>query len=81
MASPLLDGLVSWYDFEDNGEDAHGENDLSELVSWFQSPAFKLEEAVEKFKKAEALAEEIEKDLTKLKNDIKVVKRKFDEAD
>lgn len=56
-------------------------NDLSELVSWFQSPAFKLEEAVEKFKKAEALAEEIEKDLTKLKNDIKVVKRKFDEAD
>lgn len=55
--------------------------DLSELVTWFQSPAFKLEEAVDKFKQAEALAEEIEKDLTKLKNDIKVVKKKFDRED
>lgn len=52
--------------------------DLSELVTWFQSPAFKLEDAVDKFKQAEKLAEEIEKDLTKLKNDIKVVKKKFD---
>jgi len=54
-------------------------SELSELVAWFQSPAFKLEEAVTKFKQAEALAEEIEKDLTKLKNDIKVVKKKFNE--
>lgn len=54
---------------------------LSELVTWFQSPAFKLEDALDKFKEAEALAEEIEKDLTKLKNDIKVVKKKFDAED
>lgn len=53
-------------------------SELSELVTWFQSPAFKLEDAVEKFKTAESLAEQIEKDLTKLKNDIKVVKKKFD---
>lgn len=53
-------------------------SELSELVAWFQSPAFKLEDAFEKFKQAESLAEEIEKDLTKLKNDIKVVKKKFD---
>ena len=53
-------------------------SELSELVAWFQSPAFKLEDAVTKFKQSEALAEEIEKDLTKLKNDIKVVKKKFD---
>lgn len=53
-------------------------SELSELVAWFQSPAFTLEEAVTKFKQAEGLAEEIEKDLTKLKNDIKVVKKKFD---
>ncbi len=53
-------------------------NELSELVAWFQSPEFKLEEAFDKFKQAEALAEEIEKDLTKLKNDIKVVKKRFD---
>jgi len=52
--------------------------ELSEAVAWFQSPAFKLEDAVTKFQHAEKLAEEIEKDLTKLKNDIKVVKRKFD---
>lgn len=53
-------------------------SELSELVAWFQSPAFTLEEALAKYKQAELLAEEIEKDLTKLKNDIKVVKRKFD---
>lgn len=52
---------------------------LSELVAWFQSSAFTLEDAVTKFKQAEALAEEIEKDLTKLKNDIKLVKKKFNE--
>ena len=52
--------------------------ELSELVAWFQSPEFKLEDAFDKFKQAEALAEHIEKDLTKLKNDIKVVKKKFD---
>lgn len=51
---------------------------LSELVTWFQSPSFTLEEAVEKYKQAEKLAEEIEVDLTKLKNDIKVIKKKFD---
>jgi exodeoxyribonuclease VII small subunit len=53
-------------------------SELSELVAWFQSPAFKLEDAFDKFKQAEALAEDIEKDLTKLKNDIKVVKKRFD---
>jgi exodeoxyribonuclease VII small subunit len=55
-------------------------SELSELVAWFQSSDFKLEQAVEKYKQAEKLAEEIEKDLTKLKNDITVVKKKFDEA-
>lgn len=53
-------------------------SELSDLVTWFQSPAFKLEDAFDKFKQSEALAEEIEKDLTKLKNDIQVVKKKFD---
>lgn len=52
--------------------------DLSELVAWFQSPSFALEAALDKFKEAEALAETIEKDLTKLKNDITVVKKRFD---
>ncbi|MFZ3009633.1 MAG: hypothetical protein WA030_01275 [Candidatus Microsaccharimonas sp.] len=52
--------------------------ELSELVGWFQGASFKLEDALEKFKSAEKLADEIEKDLSKLKNDIKVVKKKFD---
>lgn len=56
-------------------------SELSELVAWFQSQEFKLEEAFDKYKQAEALAEEIEKDLSKLKNDINVVKKKFDTED
>ncbi len=55
--------------------------ELSELVAWFQSSSFSLEAAVEKFQQAEKLAEEIEKDLTTLKNDISVVKRRFDGED
>lgn len=53
-------------------------NELSEMVEWFHGGSFKLESALTKFKQAEALAEEIEKELTKLKNDIKVVKKNFD---
>jgi exonuclease VII small subunit len=53
-------------------------SDLSELVSWFQGPSFTLEAALDKFKAAELLAEGIEKDLTKLKNEIKIVKKRFD---
>ena len=56
-------------------------NELSALVAWFQSSEFKLEDAFDKFKQSETLAEEIEKDLTKLKNDIQVVKKKFDTED
>ncbi|MBC7869169.1 exodeoxyribonuclease VII small subunit [Candidatus Saccharibacteria bacterium] len=52
--------------------------ELSELVSWFDSEEFTLETALDKFKQAEALAESIEKDLTALKNDIQIVKQKFD---
>ena len=53
-------------------------SELTELVGWFQSAAFKLEDALDKYKQAETLAEEIEKDLTKIKNEITVVKKKFD---
>ena len=52
--------------------------ELSELVGWFQGSAFQLETALDKFKEAEALADNIEKDLTKLKNDITFVKKRFD---
>ncbi len=52
--------------------------ELSTLVAWFDSNEFTLETALDKFKEAEALAESIEKDLKALKNDIQIVKQKFD---
>jgi len=52
--------------------------ELSNLVAWFDSDDFTLEAALDKFKEAEALAETIEKDLKSLKNDIQIVKQKFD---
>ena len=51
---------------------------LDELVAWFDSDDFTLETALDKFKEAEKLAEDIERDLTSLKNDIQVVKQRFD---
>jgi exonuclease VII small subunit len=52
--------------------------ELTELVAWFDSDDFSLEQAIDKFKSAELLAEEIEKDLLALKNEIILVKQKFD---
>lgn len=52
--------------------------ELSALVAWFDSDNFTLETAIDTFKEAEVLAESIEKDLTALKNDITIVKQKFD---
>lgn len=52
---------------------------LSELVAWFESDDFVLEEAVERFKTAQKLADEIESDLANLKNEIIVLKKKFDQ--
>lgn len=52
--------------------------DLGELVSWFESDEFELETALDKYKEAEKLAGEIEKDLSELKNQITVLKQKFD---
>jgi len=52
-------------------------NELAKMVSWFDSDEFELEAALDKFKQAEKLASEIEKDLTALKNEIQIVKKKF----
>lgn len=53
---------------------------LNKLVAWFDSDDFELEAALEKFTAAEKLAEEIEHDLLALKNNVQVVKEKFDKA-
>lgn len=54
---------------------------LNELVEWFDSETFELEKALDKFSEAEKLASEIENDLLALKNDITVLKKKFNEVE
>ena len=51
---------------------------LGELGAWFEGEEFELEAALDKYKEAEKLADEIEKDLSGLKNEITVLKQKFD---
>lgn len=51
---------------------------LDELVAWFDGDTFRLEQALDIFAKAEKLATAIEADLATIKNDIELVKRRFD---
>ena len=51
--------------------------ELDKQVEWFYSDDFKLEEAVEKYKKATKLAKEVEKNLESLKNEIEVLSEDF----
>lgn len=53
--------------------------ELNELVAWFDDDEFVLEQSIDKFKAAEKLAGEIRKDLEAIKNDVRVLSRKFDE--
>lgn len=52
---------------------------LNEKVGWFDSDEFELEQAIDKFAEAEKLAEEIEGDLATLRNEITVLKQRFDQ--
>ena len=52
--------------------------ELTKLVEWFDSEEFTLESALDNFKAAEKLAIDIEHDLSSLKNEIQIVKQKFD---
>lgn len=52
-------------------------SELDTLVGWFQGDEFQLEDAKAKLEKAASLAEEIEKDLTSLTNDINELKQSF----
>ena len=47
--------------------------DLDKKVEWFNSDKFELDKSMEKYKEALKLAEEIEKDLKNLKNEIEVL--------
>lgn len=51
--------------------------DLDKKVEWFYSDDFELEKAVKKYQEALVLADEIEKDLKNLKNEIEVLTEDF----
>jgi exodeoxyribonuclease VII small subunit len=53
--------------------------ELQEYVSWFEGEDFEVEKSLDKYKQAEALADEIKKDLDGFRNEISVVKKKFDQ--
>lgn len=53
---------------------------LNELLRWFDSDDFSLEEALDRFTAAEKLARDIEQDLLALKNRIEIVKQDFEQA-
>ena len=52
--------------------------ELNKLVAWFDGDEFVLEQAIDRFKEAERLAEEVKQDLESVKNDIKVIAKRFD---
>lgn len=51
--------------------------ELDEKVEWFYSDEFELSEAVKQYEEATKLAKEINADLDKLKNEIKVLAKDF----
>ena len=51
---------------------------LQELTAWFEGDSFELEQALEKFKQAQKLADEIEQDLKNLHNEVTVLRQQFD---
>ena len=52
--------------------------ELRAMVAWFESDEFDIEQAIERYKKAEKLAESISADLSELRNDINILKQKFE---
>lgn len=55
----------------------HKLRQLDELVAWFQGDEFQLELAADKLKDAKRLADDIERDLESVENEISIVKQSF----
>lgn len=53
-------------------------DELNQLLAWFNQEDFSIEEAFKKFKTADTLALEIETQLDGLKNEVTVLKERFD---
>ena len=54
---------------------------LDDLVAWFESDDFELEQALDRFADAEALAKDLENDLSTVKNKITLIKKEFSKDD
>ncbi len=52
---------------------------LDELIAWFDQDDFDLDEALKKFDEGVKLTESIQKRLSKLQNNITVLKQRFDQ--
>lgn len=51
---------------------------LDELLAWFSGDQFNIDQAMKQYAKAETLAQEIEQELLSLKNEVEILKKKFD---
>ncbi len=51
--------------------------EFDQSVDWFYSDEFDLDKVEERYKKAMALAEDIQKDLSELKNNIEILEKDF----
>lgn len=56
-------------------------NRLGEMVAFFDTDDFDIEQALEKYKEAEKLSAEIHEQMVDVKNEITVLKERFDKAE
>lgn len=56
-------------------------NRLSDMVAFFDTDDFDIERALEKYKEAEKLSDEIREQMSAVKNEITVLKEKFDKPE
>ncbi len=56
-------------------------SELAELLAWFESDDFNIEQAMEKLERAEQVALDIERELLEYKNTVTFLKQRFDSAE
>lgn len=52
--------------------------ELEKLITWFDGADFSLEEALVKYQQAEVLSQEIDERLDTMKNEVSIIKKRFD---
>lgn len=56
-------------------------NRLGDMVAFFDTDDFDIEQALEKYKEAEKLSDEIREQMNEVKNEITVLKERFDKTE